>query len=326
MTAGPACRRVPPARVSVLIPTLRRPASLERAVRSVLSQTGVEEALAEVVVIDNSPEASAREPVERLKASSSLPLVYVHEPSPGVATARNSGLRAAKGHWIAFLDDDEEATPGWLAALLADHARLAGDVTFGPIEAVIPDSTGAMKPYLERLFARRGPETSTELKKPYGCGNSVMTRATALAGDAPFDERMNETGGEDDALFARLAAQGRRFCWSAGALVLEHPEPHRTSFRWAMMRAFTYGQGPSKTAVRNRDVLGLLRWVVIGAGQTAVYGSAAAVLWLIGHPRRADMLDKTLHGLGKVLFMSAFQPKLYGRAAVARGDEAASHA
>jgi hypothetical protein len=126
---------------------------------------------------------------------------------------------------------------------------------------------------------------------------------------------MNETGGEDDALFARLAAQGRRFCWSAGALVLEHPEPHRTSFRWAMMRAFTYGQGPSKTAVRNRDVLGLLRWVVIGAGQTAVYGSAAAVLWLIRHPRRADMLDKALHGLGKVLFMSAFQPKLYGRAA-----------
>jgi len=152
----------------------------------------------------------------------------------------------------------------------------------------------------------------------------VRCRATALPGSNPFDVRLNETGGEDDALFARLAAAGRRFCWAADALVYEHPAAHRTTFRWAMKRAFSYGQGPSKTAVRTGDRLGLLGWVIVGAGQTVVYGAAAAVLWLLRHPRRADMLDRTMGGLGKVLFMNVFQPRLYGRAEVARSDGAAA--
>ena len=310
--------------ISVLIPTLRRPEALARAVRSVMGQTGVERTLTEIVVVDNSPEGSARAGVERLADGAAVPVLYVHEPSPGVATARNSGLAVARGELIAFLDDDEEATPDWLAALLRIHLALAADVTFGPIAATVPDEAGWLKPYLERLFARRGPACSGVLAKPFGCGNSLMTRSAALPQARPFDEALNETGGEDDALFSRLAVEGRRFCWAADALVFEHPEPHRTTFRWAMKRAFSYGQGPSKTAIRRRDHLGLIRWMFIGAGQAAVYGTAAAVLWLLRHPRRADMLDRAAGGLGKLLCMNIFQPRLYGRAEVARSDQAAA--
>ena len=46
--------------VAVIVPTLRRPESLERALRSLFSQTGVADRLREIVVIDNDPQASSR--------------------------------------------------------------------------------------------------------------------------------------------------------------------------------------------------------------------------------------------------------------------------
>ena len=105
--------------VAVIIPTLRRPDSLERAVRSALAQTGVMDRLREIVVVDNDPQASSREQIQRLADEASVPIIWRHAPRPGVATARNEGLTATSAPLIAFLDDDEAASPDWLAALLS---------------------------------------------------------------------------------------------------------------------------------------------------------------------------------------------------------------
>jgi glycosyltransferase involved in cell wall biosynthesis len=137
------------------MPTLRRPESLARAVRSVFGQTGAPGM--ELVVVDNSPEGSARAGVEALRQEAPFPLVFVHEPRPGVATARNSGLASASGALIAFLDDDEEAPPEWLAELVAVHLEHAADVTFGAIQGAVPEQAGWAAPYLQKLFSRVGP-------------------------------------------------------------------------------------------------------------------------------------------------------------------------
>ena len=105
--------------VSVVIPTLRRPAELERALVSVFAQTGVADDLISIVVADNDPLGSAAAVVARLSATAPVPLVYRHAPTPGVATARNAALAETDAALIAFLDDDEVASPGWLAALIA---------------------------------------------------------------------------------------------------------------------------------------------------------------------------------------------------------------
>ena len=86
----------------------------------------------------------------------------------------------------------------------------------------------------------------------------------------------------------------------------------------ALKRAFAYGQSPCQAAARRRDPLGLVLWMLIGAGQTLVYGSGAALLWLVRHPRRADLLDRTARGVGKLLWMPAFEPLFYGQAEAAR--------
>ena len=307
-----------PPDVAVIIPTLRRPDSLERALRSLFVQTGVANRLREIVVVDNDPLASSRETVDRLRSASPVPLVWRHAPRPGVATARNEGLAATMASLIAFLDDDEAASPGWLAALLSGQAITGADAVFGPIRGRVPDGTGWTSPYLERFFGREGPAQSQLIDHPYGCGNALLVRATALPGGAPFNVSADQTGGEDDALFAALAGRGGRFGWAADAWVDEFAPPHRATLRYALTRAFAYGQGPSQTAAAAHDWPAVARWMIIGAVQAAVWSLAALPLILARDPKRADILDRAARGLGKLCWMKGFEPRFYGSQELAR--------
>jgi cellulose synthase/poly-beta-1,6-N-acetylglucosamine synthase-like glycosyltransferase len=304
--------------VAIIVPTLRRPDSLERALRSLFAQARVGDRVSEIVVVDNDPAGSARTGVEALQTFAPWPLVYVHAPRPGVATARNAGLAATRAPLIAFLDDDEAASPGWLAALLKAQDTTGADAVFGPITGRAPTARPWLKPYLERFFGREGPERTGLIETPFGCGNSLMARATALPGCAPFDVASDQAGGEDDALFAALKARGGRFGWAADAMVEEFAPAHRATLKYALARAFAYGQGPSQTAAAGRDWPAVLRWMVIGAGQAVVWGAGAAVLALIRSPRRAELYDRTARGIGKLFWMKGFEPHFYGARELAR--------
>ena len=304
--------------VAIIVPTLRRPESLQRALQSLFVQTGVGDRIAEIVVVDNDPAASAAAGVEALRQLAPWPLLYVHAPRPGVATARNAGLAATRAPVIAFLDDDEAASPRWLAALLRAQEITGADVVFGPIAGRAPDAAPWLRPYLERFFGREGPQTDRLIEAPHGCGNSLMIRATALPGAAPFDVVADQAGGEDDALFAALETRGGTFGWAAEAMVEEFAPAHRTNLGYALARAFAYGQGPSQTAAARRDWAAVLRWMVIGAGQTIIWGAAATVLTLIASPRRAELYDRTARGVGKLFWMKGLEPHFYGARELAR--------
>jgi hypothetical protein len=303
--------------VAVLIPTLRRPESLERALGSLAKQER-RDLIAQVVVVDNSPEGSARPVADRWLGA--LPLTYVHEPRPGVATARNAGLARIEAPYVAFLDDDEEAPPHWLGALLATHQGFEADVTFGPWRGQASAAPDWKRPYLDAFFSRIGPDSSGPTEERYGCGNSLMTRATTLAGPAPFDPAYDQVGGEDDRLYQALTARGARFAWSAEAWVWEHAPPHRCRIDYTLRRAFSFGQTPTTDCAHVRDWAGVVRWMAIGAAQALVYGIMAALLWLVGSGRRLVMTDRAVRGLGKVIWWVT--PKFYGQAEVARSAAA----
>ncbi|MES2833874.1 MAG: glycosyltransferase family 2 protein [Pseudomonadota bacterium] len=325
MTASSSAKRDRPKdAVAVIIPTLRRPEGLERAVRSVFAQTDIADRLAAIIVVDNDPQGSAAPLVQQLGADAPFPVIYRHAPRPGVATARNAGLAATDAPLIAFLDDDETASPGWLAALLSAQTTTAADVVFGPIRGRVPAGSGWATAYLERFFGRDGPDTDHLINHPFGCGNSLMVRATALPGPAPFDVAADQAGGEDDALFAALSARGGRFGWAANAWVDEHAPAHRATMRYALSRAFAYGQGPSQTAAAAHNWLAVLRWMLIGAAQTVVWAFATVALTLILSPRRAEAMDRTARGIGKIFWMKGLEPRFYGAREVARLDRAAA--
>jgi glycosyltransferase involved in cell wall biosynthesis len=96
---------------SVIIPTYRRPRELRDALNSVLSQLDVS---VEIIVVDDSPEGSAREVIDAL---SDPRVKYFKNPSPtgGIpSVVRNLAWPHAKGMFIHFLDDDEQPFPSIL--------------------------------------------------------------------------------------------------------------------------------------------------------------------------------------------------------------------
>ena len=301
--------------VTVLIPTFRRPDSLARALNSVFAQDRAD-LIEAIIVADNDPDASAQTTVETMRVRSSTPLIYVHASPPGVATARNVGLTAAHAPYVAFLDDDEEASSAWLGALFAVHQTFSADVTFGPVRGRTPDAEPWKRPYLERFFSRTGPASSQIIDTVYGCGNSMMTRATALKGPEPFDVAADHTGGEDDRLFSRLKTENARFAWAADAVVDEHAPAHRAKLTYALARAVSYGQSPSQLAIVRGDLLSLARWSMIGAGQALVYGAAAFGLMATFNRGWIDMADRAARGVGKLLWFNHFH--FYGDGAAKR--------
>ena len=124
--------------VSIVIPTYRRPSLLAQAVRSCLNQNNVDPSDYEIVIVDNCPNKSSQGVVEDLMRNQPT-IRYVNEPRRGVAFARNTGVAAARGEYIAFLDDDECATSIWLHELLK-HGLQGGAAVFGPIREIIDDA------------------------------------------------------------------------------------------------------------------------------------------------------------------------------------------
>ena len=95
--------------VSVVITTYKRPEKLGRAIKSVLDQTLKEWEL--IIVDDNNGDSPFRSETEAFMASylADPRVRYIkHEKNSGAPAARNTGIKAAAGTYIALLDDDDE--------------------------------------------------------------------------------------------------------------------------------------------------------------------------------------------------------------------------
>lgn len=301
--------------VTVVIPTLNRPDSLHRAVESLFWQS-VRHNGFKVLIVDNSREASARFAFDALetRAPESIELSYVHEPSPGVANARNMAMEAVDTRLVAFLDDDQTAPIHWLEGLLDAHRQYGATVTFGPVLTVLPDNITNHRAYFEAFFARDPDHDSGIINQSYGCGNCLLDTAQLSWPKPWFDTRMNEVGGEDDVLFARIRKTGGRFAWAANAPAYEHPLPQRINLAYTLRRSLAYGQGPCTMALKAKPPRygSLLMWVGIGAGKALVHGAAYLALLAIRHPNRAFQLDRAARGCGKLVFWKSF--RFYGQA------------
>ncbi|MGE0085827.1 MAG: glycosyltransferase [Desulfococcaceae bacterium] len=100
--------------VSVIIPTRNRPDMLKTAVESVFSQTYPN---IEIIVVNDGGE-DVSDMLNALNTRGNI--IYIrHEENRGISAARNTALRAAKGHYIAYLDDDDVYYPDHLETLVS---------------------------------------------------------------------------------------------------------------------------------------------------------------------------------------------------------------
>lgn len=94
--------------VSIVMPTYKRRALLSRAIESVRAQTFADW---ELIIVDGRSGDGTAELVGEWRRSLGDRLVFIDQPNQGCCVARNTGIDAARGRFIAFLDSDDEFLP-----------------------------------------------------------------------------------------------------------------------------------------------------------------------------------------------------------------------
>jgi len=156
--------------ISVIIPTFNRAALLPRAVASVLAQDWRP---LEIVIVDDGSSDETPSVIRGLPTD--VPVIAVRQPNQGEAAARNAGLKAAGGEWIAFLDDDDTRRPGSLAR---QHAAARGADACSALVAV----PGGTKPAgAARLLDGRCGSAFLRGEQSAAITSLLVRRKTALA-------------------------------------------------------------------------------------------------------------------------------------------------
>lgn len=188
-------------RISVMIPTYNSAAFVEATLTTVAEQSVLP---FEVVVSDDG---SSDETIPRVQAffcrHPQLRLVVVRNPHRGPGAARNAGVRAATGDWIAFLDSDDLWFPGKIARIAEEIRRCANTNLFchaelhkrlDGSEQVLQHGAGydPSQPLPRQLFARNLFSTS-----------AVVCRKSVLIECGLFDEELSS--GQDYELWLRIS-------------------------------------------------------------------------------------------------------------------------
>ena len=168
-----------PIDVTVVIPTFRREREVCEALQSVLRQEGV---TVECLVLDDSPEGSAREAVAALCDPR---IIYLKRevPSNGrPAVARNEGAALAKGRYLYFLDDDDHVYDGALRDLVAAlDARPELGVALG---WVVPFSSDAYWLGNKSAYFERAAKIAAALTRNIWFSTYILFRGTLMVNSA----------------------------------------------------------------------------------------------------------------------------------------------
>ena len=141
-------------RLSIILPFFDEQAFVSMAVRSVLSQ-GLTADEAEIIIVNDQPEAFGPAYFAGLKFPEMVRVLH-HPHNCGLSAARNTGIAAARGRQIGFLDADDYYITGGLARQLADAEASGADISHAQ-SYISPRGTPAVR-LLKRdaaLFGRR---------------------------------------------------------------------------------------------------------------------------------------------------------------------------
>jgi len=203
-------------RLSVVIPTYRRPALLTRCLEALLAQTLLAHAF-EVIVVDDGASEDTRDACDAimrraLERGGPVIRYLLPQGTRGPAAARNRGWRAAEGAIIAFTDDDTVPDRDWLrqgeAALAARGAQAAWGRVHVPLPAAMTDNA----------------RNTAGLENAVFVTANAFARRDALREVGGFDERYRRAWREDtDLYFALLARFGAEAVVAAPEALVLHP-------------------------------------------------------------------------------------------------------
>lgn len=196
--------------VSIIIPAYNAAEFIGETLASVAAQTFTSH---EVIVInDGSPDT---EELERELQRYQGQLQYIKQENRGAAAARNTGLRAAKGEFVAFLDADDTWLPTFLEKQIELLKRTNADLVYA--DALLTGEAPAGQTFMETHPSRGEvtPENLLALKVTVLTSTVLARKAPILDADL-FDENLRR--GQDFDLWLRLAKRGARFAYQREVL------------------------------------------------------------------------------------------------------------
>jgi GT2 family glycosyltransferase len=230
--------------VSVVIPTVGRPAALARTLAALARQTAAERF--EVVVVSDG--GGARTHAAATFAPAAFSLRVIEQDRRGAAAARNRGAAAARAEILLFLDDDVVPEPPCVAAHRAAHEELGERVVIGPYWPVHAPETGlfriAVRNWWEEEFARIGRPGHRFGYRDLLSGNLSMPKSLFRRAGG-FDSRFPNCGCEDWELGVRLVALGVPFRFEPAAAAIHH-ERETMTLRRSLERARIEGGGTAR--------------------------------------------------------------------------------
>jgi glycosyltransferase involved in cell wall biosynthesis len=188
-----ACRNAAATgRISVVIPTFNYGRFIADAVDSVLCQTLTPH---EIIVVDDG---STDDTAEILRPYGDA-IRYIYQENQGLSAARNTGILAAEGEWIALLDSDDTWHPTKLqlqAAFAAANPRVD---LIGTLESSVPESP--------RLLAEATFVSTRDFLggAPFGPSSAIMRKSRALEAGL-FKTYLRSV--EDRDMWLRLSTRG----------------------------------------------------------------------------------------------------------------------
>jgi glycosyltransferase involved in cell wall biosynthesis len=216
--------------VSVVIPTYNYGHVVTEAVESALAQTYP---AVEVIVVDDGSTDDTR---ERLAPYGDR-IRYIHQANAGLSAARNTGIRAARGEFIALLDSDDAFHPRKLELQMRYLAERPDVVLVGTRSTTDPDHRYPTPP--EPVPAREIPLDRLVITSHFP-PSSVVIRRACIDSVGLFDVNLRST--EDRDFWIRV---GARF----GVAVLDAP------LTWYRLHPGSMSRNAEKMAYYDRMVL-----------------------------------------------------------------------
>lgn len=305
-----------PVRVAICIPTFKRPGLLALALESVGRQALPRHLYAEVrvCVVDNDPEGSAMEIIELRRKDIPWPLDYTVEPNRGISHARNRLISlAGNADFVAFLDDDQIAEPGWLDALLTVQSQTLGDVVLGAVLAEFEKTPPSYlhHTYLDCINRGEHPDGSEVGLSAFGTGNLLLRLALLAHNQAPFDPAFGLIGGEDTYFARTLRLQGVRFFWAGSARVREVITSNRTTISWLLRRNYRMGTTVAAIDLRLEPRLGPVKRLLKGIGSMALGTLVLLPSIICSRRNTVRSLCRISKGLGSIAGLAGAQYQEY---------------
>ena len=264
----------------------------------------------EVIVVDNaSTDGTAA--IAKARQAQSSRVRYIYEEKLGLSVARNTGAAAANGQILAYLDDDAEASEGWLATLLDVFERnekiaiAGGKVTLiWPPNAVPPrwlsddlsSSLGAYDLGDELVYIER-PELT-----PRGLNYAV--RKSFLETVNGFDTHLGRVGknllSNEEQQMTRLAlADGWQVAYVPTALAAHNVAPARLKPGWFLSRSWWQGISESYREQAS-GTTGL--WQLRGGGERLIRGIYKALKYI---HRPDQRFENFAYAYGQIAYLGS---------------------